>query len=213
MQSIDKLLEVIDRLLGPGGCPWDQKQTLNSLREGLLEEVCEVIDAINLGDAENIREELGDLLFNALFFCRIAEKENVGTMQDIAQAVTDKLIRRHPHVFGKDQYTTEEEHLKRWEALKQEEKKTRKTSSLLDRIPKQLPALARAYEILNAQKKTGLGVDMQSGEDAEMKIGSALEEIVKTAFLQGIDPEQALRKYLIKKETAFRENEKNRSSS
>lgn len=100
MREFDELIEIIDRLLGPDGCPWDKEQTLQSLRSSVLEEVCEVIEAIDLNDNAHIKEELGDLFFNTIFLCKIAEKEKRFTVTEILKELNEKLIRRHPHVFG-----------------------------------------------------------------------------------------------------------------
>ncbi len=119
---ISDLLETLETLMGPDGCPWDQKQTFESLRSSVIEEAQEVVEAVNKKDDTNLQEELGDLLFNVLFFCKIAEKESRFTTQDVIKTLHDKLIRRHPHVFGDTKIETMEELKEQWERIKLEEK-------------------------------------------------------------------------------------------
>src|SRR5665647_1517745 len=109
MDAVAPLLKILDTLLGPGGCEWDRKQTLSSIKADLLEEACEVIDAIDKSDGTDIKEELGDLLFVVLFLCRLAEKEKFSNLTGIIEGICEKLNRRHPHNFGEKQNLTEAE--------------------------------------------------------------------------------------------------------
>jgi MazG family protein len=126
MKNFSEILEILDRLMGPQGCPWDAKQTFESLCESVMEEAAEVVEAVEEGDDPHLCEELGDLLFNVVFYCKIAEKEGRFTTVDVLDGLKEKLIRRHPHVFGDAVVETEEELLAQWNRIKEEEKKSRR---------------------------------------------------------------------------------------
>ena len=160
MREFDELIEILERLLGPDGCPWDKVQTLQTLRSTILEEVCEVIEAINLNDDAHIKEELGDLFLNIVLLSKIAEKENRFPVTAVLKELNEKLIRRHPHVFadGKKIHTVDELH-EQWDLIKKDEKGKEKRKSVLDGISKQLPALARAQKALKRMKKAGYKAD------------------------------------------------------
>ena len=212
MKEFSELTEILERLLAPNGCPWDREQTLASVRTHLLEETCEVIEAIDLNDNQKIEEELGDLFFNALFLCRLAEKEGRFTIQDSLRHLIAKLIRRHPHIFGNIKVENSEQVLKQWDEIKKTEYSH---SSAIDNIPKDLPSLARAQKIYKKVKKTEfpelLAVPSEINSDLyknEEMLGSALFSIVLKAYQNGLDAEQALMKYLSSFEQAFRSWEK-----
>lgn len=152
MKEFSKLLEIIERLLGPDGCPWDREQTLNSMRSSVLEEVYEVIHAIESNNEGEIKEELGDLFFNVVFLSKLGEKEKLFRLNEVLTSINEKLIRRHPHVFGEVKELKTEEVLAQWNKIKIEEK-SKKTTSPLDEIPKGLPALLRAKKMLKILKK------------------------------------------------------------
>lgn len=124
--SYEDFLEIIAKLRAPDGCPWDQKQTHESLRECLLEESQEVIDAINSKDDDNLCEELGDVLLQVVMHAQIAAEEGRFTMSDVVQCVSEKMVRRHPHVFGDVKVSSVEEGLDLWNAIKQQEKESKK---------------------------------------------------------------------------------------
>ena len=145
------LKNILETLLGPNGCPWDREQTLDSLCSSLLEETCETIDAINLSDNDHIKEELGDLFFNVLFLCLVGEKENRFKLDEVLEGISNKLIRRHPHIFGEMELKTSEEVAHQWEEIKKREKKDRQ--NILEGIPQSLPALARANQVLKKLQK------------------------------------------------------------
>lgn len=151
--SLTPLEKIIKQLREPGGCPWDIIQTHESLRQNLIEEVYEVIEAIDLKDPKLLCEELGDLLMQIVFHARVAEEEGIFSMQDVVNEVTEKLVRRHPHVFGDVSVKDAAEVLLNWEAIKRREKKDRK--SVLDGVPKDLPALLAAYKLQNKASKVG----------------------------------------------------------
>lgn len=209
IERIQELLKVVDQLLGEGGCPWDREQTMASARKYVLEEVCELIEAIDLNDNPHIQEELGDLFYNAVFLCRLAEKEGRATLEDSVQGITEKLVRRHPHVFGEEYASTAEEVVEHWETVKKQEKEHRE--SVLDGIPKNLPALSRAQKVAGRVKKHQPSkLPQTAGPIAfrnEEELGQHLMEAVVYAESLKIDPEQALRKYLAKLEQQFRKDE------
>ena len=206
MKQFQHLLEVLEALLGPGGCPWDREQTLATMRASVLEEVHEVIEAIDLDDDKKLVEELGDLLFNVAFFCKLGEKEGRFDVASVLEGVTEKLIRRHPHVFGEAEVADMDAVLEQWEAIKSEEKG--QVESALDGIPKTLPTLARAQKIVKRIDKSrfdnGAAGQTQRFSNEE-ELGEALLALVRSARASGFDAEMALGKILNNKENAFRE--------
>jgi tetrapyrrole methylase family protein / MazG family protein len=212
MKEFDELLEVTDKLLGPGGCPWDQEQTLHSLRHCVVEETYELIEAIDSEDNSHILEELGDFLFNAVFFCKVAEKEERFKMKEVLDVITQKLIRRHPHVFGDAKIKTVDELYVQWEKIKKEEKGKTHRKSALDSIPKKMPALSRAGKALKKMVKSHYphlpDVSTQKTFQNEEALGQALLRMVAVAQAQDLDAELALRKALASLEKEFRKFEK-----
>jgi tetrapyrrole methylase family protein/MazG family protein len=206
MNEFTRLIEILDRLLGPGGCPWDQEQTMESLRCTLLEETCELIEAIDLQDDPNIKEELGDLFLNAVFLCKLAEKEERFPMREVLHDLNEKLVRRHPHVFGDGKAESVDEVLDQWNAIKREEIKH--LSSVLDTLPKGLPSLARAKKAIKRMKKADFEVPEREVPDfeTEEELGELLLAIAAKAG--DMDPEIALRKRLTHLEHEFRSFEK-----
>jgi tetrapyrrole methylase family protein / MazG family protein len=163
----------VARLRGPGGCPWDQEQTHESIRAQLLEECYEALEAIDQKDDVLLREELGDVLLHVVFHAQLAEERGVFTLDEVAQGIREKLVRRHPHVFGDDKLKTSDEVLKRWDELKKLEKPERKGA--LDGVPALLPALMRAQEI---QKKAAkVGFDWQELMPVLQKVREELDEL------------------------------------
>lgn len=206
MHEFQTLLDIIERLLAPDGCSWDREQTMQTLRHTLLEETCEVIEAIDLDNNRHIEEELGDLLFNVAFLGKLAEKEQRFTLKDALQHIIAKLIRRHPHVFGKSEVKTSQEVLEQWEEIKQTEKKEQPRHSVLDGIPKDLPALARAQKMAKKlAKQPFIAKKKATALSAEEEAGEALWICVQQMAKQEIQAEQALRKRLAQIETEFRE--------
>lgn len=191
---MDHLLKIIDTLLGPNGCEWDRKQTLRSIKGDLLEESCEVIDAIDKADAGDIKEELGDLLFVVLFLCRLAEKEKFANLTEILEGICAKLIRRHPHIFGEKQNLSADEVLAQWDEIKKQERKTPRHP--LERIPSALPALSKGNEILKAIHKHNWEKPEVETKDPEMAFGQTLFTLIEQAHAEKMDPELALKKYL-----------------
>ena len=181
-----ELVEVMDRLRTE--CPWDQEQTHRSLAKYLLEETYETLEAIESGDVDHLREELGDLLLQVCFHARIAtESGDAGfDVDDVARGIAEKLVYRHPHVFAGLEVADAEEVDRNWEALKAAEKKR---ESPLDGIPRSLPALAWADKVLGRLEKAGA---LEAATDAD-DLGDRLLRIVHRARAEGLDPEQALR--------------------
>ncbi|HIE25759.1 TPA: nucleoside triphosphate pyrophosphohydrolase [Candidatus Poribacteria bacterium] len=211
----DKLVEVIAALRGENGCPWDKEQTHSTLTSSLLEETYEVIEAIDADDSAKLREELGDLLMQVVLHAQIAQDENKFNIGDVIQTVTEKLIRRHPHVFGDVQVENVAHVLSNWEAIKGSEESFQDRKSLMDGIPIQFPSLVRARKIQS--KASRVGFDWKRGEDVlpkiqeefeelqnsmdsseqadiEMEIGDLLFSIVNLSRFLNVDPENALRK-------------------
>ena len=145
MKDFDNLLAIADRLLGPNGCPWDLKQTFFTLQPYLLEEAHELIEAIDQENPLKIAEELGDVLYVLIFAAKIGEKEGKFTMSDALQTVAEKLIRRHPHIFGEEKISSTEDVVRNWEEIKKKEGKANPISD----IPATLPALARAQKVIH----------------------------------------------------------------
>ncbi len=175
MDEIKKLLEVISRLRAPDGCPWDREQTMKSLRPQLLDEAHEVLAAINNLDRENLQEELGDLLFGILMICRMAEDEAGIPFQEVAAGITEKMIRRHPHVFGEVEVKDSEEVVKNWEEIKGREKNHARPRGFLGASLAHLPALRRAQKIQSRARKAGFDWNDVAGVVAKLK--EELEEV------------------------------------
>jgi len=181
--KFEKLLEIMRRLRAPGGCPWDREQTLASLRPFVLEETYEVLEAIDTGSPAALREELGDYLFEAVFLAEISDEAGDFTIGDALDAICDKLIRRHPHVFERAEGAaalTSEQVLEKWETLKQRERAAagespRQRKTTLSGVPKTLPSLLRAYEI--SARAAAVGFDWAKPEDVLDKIDEEVAEV------------------------------------
>ncbi len=177
--SVSNVVDIMATLRGPEGCPWDREQTTESLKPYLLEEVYEVLEAIDANDPNSLKEELGDLLLQILFHSQIASENGAFSYQDVKKTLGEKLIRRHPHVFQKDKgqnATTSQEVLQQWEELKQQEKaQQQETPSVLGTIPKTSPALQRALQV---QKRTSrVGFDWKTIEPVIEKFKEELDEL------------------------------------
>lgn len=203
------LIRVMARLRGPGGCPWDREQTHRSLARHLLEETHEVLEAIDADDRERLREELGDVLLQVAFHAQMAADDGAWDVDDVAEGIVRKLIRRHPHVFGDVEVAGADEVLVNWERIKAQEKGERPVE---DDIPETLPALARAAKVQRRAAGWGFGwrtlegalealrqevaeLERQAGpDDAEEEIGDVLFATVAVARRLGVDAESALRR-------------------
>jgi MazG family protein len=174
--AVERLLAVMARLRGPGGCPWDLEQTLTSLRPYVLEETYEVLEAIDSGDARAHREELGDLLLQIVFQARIAEEEGRFSFADVADAIHDKLVSRHPHVFGDSDVKDADAVLRQWAALKRKENEAKGGGqSVLEGVPREMPALARAERL--TEKASRIGFDWPDAAGARAKVAEELAEL------------------------------------
>lgn len=176
-----QLTDIVSRLRSEDGCPWDREQTLESVKECLLEECYEVIDAIDSGDPEQHKEELGDLLLQVLFQSQIQTEAGNFSLNDVAETLAAKLIRRHPHVFGDDSAADSAEVLRKWEEIKASEKPEGK-KSIIQGIPRHLPALLKAQRV--QAKVARVGFDWTEVEDVVAKIDEELAE-VKEALADG----------------------------
>ncbi|MEL6112591.1 MAG: nucleoside triphosphate pyrophosphohydrolase [Pseudomonadota bacterium] len=174
-KNIRTLLTVMARLRGPGGCPWDVEQTFDTIAPFTIEEAYEVADAIARNDLADLKEELGDLLFQTVFHAQMASEADAFTFDDVVEAVTTKMIRRHPHVFGDDKTWTQEEQGRAWEEMKAAERAAKGKTSLLDDVPFGLPALTRAVKL---QKRAArIGFDWPSAREVLHKINEETKEL------------------------------------
>lgn len=219
--SIEPLINIMESLRQ--GCPWDKEQTPGSLKPFLLEEAYEVIEAIDEGNPDRVKEELGDLLFQIVFHCQIAKEKSEFDINDVIKGTCDKMVKRHPHVFGQKEYKTAEEVLSHWEEQKKTEGKLRE--SILEGVPEILPSLLRAHRLQDRASKVGF--DWENIEDALKKLDEELSEfksalenkkhseiedelgdiffmLVNISRFVGINPEDALRKTISKFILRFR---------
>jgi len=200
--QLQRLVEVMNQLRSPGGCPWDAEQTHESLLKYLLEESYEFVDAVHSENRTDMREELGDVLLQVYFHARMAEEHPTDpfSIEDVAQGIADKLIRRHPHVFAGVEVRDAEDVLANWEEIKRQEKGR---TSALDGIAMAQPALPLIEKLLYRAEKYGVelttpeAVDMH-GEAQEGTVGQALLAVIAWAHSNGIDAEAALRKEAMK---------------
>ncbi len=211
-QSYPAMIDLMRRLLAPDGCPWDKEQTIESLRPYVLEEACEVMDAIESGSPEALREELGDLAFQVVFLSQLAQDRGWFGPDDVFREMVEKLVRRHPHVFEDLELTQAAQVESNWEKIKASEKKNR---PLLDNIPRSLPALLGAQRM--SERVSTVGFDWSSADGSKAKVDEELVEldeaiqtgspaqiehelgdllfaVVNYARHLGVDPEAALRK-------------------
>ncbi len=211
MSAIDDLRQTIARLRGPGGCPWDQEQTHASLVRCLIDETSELIDTIDRLDLPHMREELGDVLIQVVFHAQLAEEAGKFNLDDVAREVNEKLIRRHPHVFGSDKLQTSAQVLVKWEEIKAQEKKSGAANGAVTGaeknfkdLPPRLPALMFAEAVWKQIEKKNLpvgdGVDAArvkalGAELTDAELGKRLFELAAAARAKGLDPEGALRQH------------------
>lgn len=218
MSALDELVAVMARLRGPGGCPWDAQQTHASLVPYVIEEAHELAEAIEAAaagsdDDAHVREELGDVLLQVVFHADIARAEGRFDLDDVARALTEKLRRRHPHVFADTAVGGVDDVVANWDAIKREEKPER--GSALDGIPSSLPALARAEKVLRRAQRAGLDVPVAadaSGPASEAELGRALLAAVRGAAERGLDAERALRGAIRELEAGLRGQEAERAT-
>lgn len=211
---VEQLVQVMDKLRSPGGCPWDAEQTHESLARYLLEETYEALEAMDHGDLSSLREELGDLLLQVVFHARIAqESDPTFSLDAIAQGVVDKLIRRHPHVFTDLVVSSTEELEANWAKIKEEEKQR---ESVTDGVPQAMPALQLATQLIYRARKTGVvagdsvikeSVRETIGEVNKEQIAALLVATVELAREADIDAESVLRAEMMRYRSKVRESE------
>jgi tetrapyrrole methylase family protein / MazG family protein len=221
--AVDRLREIVAHLRSPDGCPWDREQTHQSLKPHLIEECYELVDAIDAGDDKEMKEELGDLLLQVVLHSQMASEEDRFDMDDVAAVIADKLMHRHPHVFGENKLPDSEAVLRQWEVIKRAEKQERK--SALDGVPKALPALARAQKMQTKAARVGFDwndadgalekvqeelaeIESASEHQIEEEVGDLLFAVVNFARKKGLDAEQALWKATAKFSDRFQAMER-----
>ncbi|MBN1914358.1 MAG: MazG family protein [Parachlamydiales bacterium] len=197
MKNFSDLLNVHDVLLGPNGCPWDHKQTITSLEPALLEETHEVLEAIDNEDLENIVEELGDLLHVIVFMAKIGEKEGLFSLDQVIEGITQKLRRRHPHIFGNEKVADAEEVVKRWREIKDAEKQgfKDKKKRILETLPKKLPPIACAQAWIQKIGKEKFEQKAFPQVDEE-EIGREIFGLILKAEFSGMNASRALTMFL-----------------
>ena len=217
-QKFERLVQIMAQLRAPGGCPWDREQSFDSIKPYTLEETYEVLDAIDRRDWDDLRAELGDFMLQAVFFAEMAAEQGHFNIGDSLDAINEKLVRRHPHVFGEESASTGTEVLKRWDQIKAEERKSKpkpEAEGLLDPVPRALPALVEAQQISSRAARAGFDwpdingvlakLDEERKEFAEARemgtqeqiadeLGDLLFVLVNLARFVKVDPEQALRR-------------------
>ncbi|MFC4653678.1 MULTISPECIES: nucleoside triphosphate pyrophosphohydrolase [Rheinheimera] len=222
--AIDRLLAIMARLRDPQlGCPWDKEQSYQSIVPYTLEEAYEVADAIAREDFVELKDELGDLLFQVVFYAQIAKEEQRFGFDDCVNAICEKLVRRHPHVFGDEQADSSAVVLQNWEAIKAGERQQQGKTSVLDNVPQALPALSRAYKLQKRCAQVGFDwpdvqgawdkvqeevqevVELDSGDaHLEEELGDLMFALVNVVRKQGFNPETVLRNANLKFERRFR---------
>lgn len=214
-KSFGKLSAIVDRLMGDNGCPWDRVQTRESLKPYLVEETYEVLEALDSNDPEKIKDELGDLMYQILFHSKISELQDEFSIRDVVDNLSEKMVRRHPHIFEEGKLHTPDQVLDQWETIKKKEKASQHHKSVLDGVPNHLPALAYAQKLTRKAAKHGFDWDritdvfakldeeiaefksaVLQGKEEEItgELGDILFVLVNVARHQKIDAEEALRR-------------------
>ncbi|MEK9627623.1 MAG: nucleoside triphosphate pyrophosphohydrolase [Nitrospinota bacterium] len=209
-----KLIEIVDTLMGENGCPWDKVQTRDSLKPYLVEETYETLEALDGNDPEQIKEELGDLLYQILFHAKISENKKEFNITDVINSISEKMVHRHPHVFKEKNLETPDEVVTQWEEIKSREKGKKDRESVLDGIPSHLPSLLRSQKLQKKAAKHGFDWDkidsvfekldeeiaefkeaILSGKEKDIteELGDILFVLVNIAKFKKIDAEEALR--------------------
>jgi len=225
-EKFAELVEIMARLRGENGCPWDREQTSESIKPYLVEEAYEVLEAIDEQDPAKLKEELGDLMLQIVFHAQMAEETGAFSVSDVLAAINDKLVRRHPHVFGDVKADTAQEVLFNWEQIKQTERRREKgQASLLDGVPRELPALLRAHRLQEKASRVGFdwkeaqevfrkveeelaelraAMQGQAAERVEAELGDLLFALVNLSRFLAVNPEEALRKTIARFIARFR---------
>jgi len=174
-EAFDRLVGIMDRLRDPDGCPWDREQTMNTLSGYLLEEAYEVVDAIAADDGNRLREELGDLLLQIVFLARIARERGWFGIDGVSDSISEKMVRRHPHVFGDREVSGSAEVKRNWEDIKTEERGAERPGSTLEGVPRSLPALLKAFRM--TEKAAAVGFDWRRPHDVMAKLHEEVGEL------------------------------------
>lgn len=196
MKRFEELLDISEKLLSPSGCAWDRQQTLFTLQPYLLEEAHELIEAIDSLDSQKMSEELGDVLYALIFIAKLGEAEKRFTLEESIHNVCEKLIRRHPHVFGDVKVSSNEDIVRNWEEIKKKEKAQEGRKKIFDGIPPSLPALPKAQKMASKLRKRGSAEESRPAFSKEEELGELLWRLVVEADRLGIDAESALRRKL-----------------
>lgn len=213
--AFKKLTDIVDTLMSENGCPWDKVQTHDTLKPYLVEEVYETLEALDHGNPDDIKDELGDLLYQIMFHAKIAAQKNEFDIGDVIDSISEKMVRRHPHVFNDGKLDTPDEVVDQWEEIKKTEKTHSKRESILDGVPKQLPGLQRAQKLQKKAAKHGFDWDkitavfdkldeevaefkeavlsQKTEDDITAELGDILFVLVNIARHKNIDAEEALR--------------------
>ena len=223
-EGLQKLAAIMQKLRGPKGCPWDKEQTMESLIPFIVEEAYEVIGAIDAKSPEMLKEELGDLLFQIIFMCQLAREKGDFDIEDVMALSAEKMIRRHPHVFGKTKAKTSKDVLKHWARIKKEEKGGKKRKGYLSDIPEHLPALLKAHKVTEKAAEAGFDwsdikevfekveeeiaefkAELKKGniQRMEAEFGDLIFALVNIGRFIEINPEEALRKTIARFITRF----------
>jgi MazG family protein len=208
--AINELLGIVARLRSPEGCPWDREQDHRSLRWHAVEEVYELMDAIEAGDDHEMEEELGDMLMQVVFHCQLARERGAFDFEDVARHIAQKLVRRHPHVFGQVKFKNVEQVWANWEKIKRAEKQGTRHArpSALDGIPKHLPGLLRAEKLVKKARRAKLAAEpVKSRKTTRAALGRELFDLAAYAQSRGWSAEDALRAETRKRERAWRRME------
>lgn len=215
MNNFEKLVEIVKKLRGENGCPWDREQNLYSIKNLFMEEAFELIDALDKQDIYNIKEELGDVLFHTVFHACMAQDEGHFDINQVLETINEKLVRRHPHVFGTENVSNSDEVIVNWDKIKAEEKKHKGHESIMDDIPNAYPSVLKAFKIQEKARKSGFDWNnadecmekvheefgeftnaVKSGSKAEMEheLGDIMFALINISRFLEINPDEALRK-------------------
>ncbi|MBN1242075.1 MAG: nucleoside triphosphate pyrophosphohydrolase [Spirochaetales bacterium] len=236
--SFDRLHSIVARLRAPDGCPWDREQTPATLRGNIIEEAYELVEAINEGDPAHVKEEAGDLYLLVTMVARMYEEGGSFTASDVLETISDKLVRRHPHVFGESDADTPDKVVAQWNDIKEKVEGRRKKDSILDEVSRALPPLERAYKLQKKAAKAGFDWDVpedvwaKAAEELEEarveataahgeadrgrlegELGDLLFSVVNVSRYLGVDPAVALHRTIEKFSTRFRHVEKRMAES
>ena len=213
-RAIDELLKVMARLRAPDGCPWDREQDHKTIRMNAVEEVYELLDAIESEDDAEMEEELGDLLLQVVFHAQMAKERDAFDFEKVARNISDKLVRRHPHVFGNAKVKDVGGVWTQWDAIKQTEKAgtINERRSAFDGIPRHLPALMRAHDTVKKARKHGLLSKGRKSQSKEM-LGRQLYQLAQRAQANGWQSEELLRAETARQEKILRKKEKARQKN